>query len=734
MRRINIASTPGRVFTAVIALSCLAGCYFLMNAGLQQLTEARQMERLPQTPIAALTQGPYAVAGTVNGRLGTTKTPYSATEAVYYRYKLEEEYRDSDGDRRVRTLDSGQSGSSFVLDDQSGNTTITPGFDLSTAEWNIHRTYRRKSGSKIYSEWALRPGDTVRVIGNYSAVDQSINLQEMPQFNLPTLVSTSAQGGDSGDRLFGAALRISIATGLLALGLALLLPLIRIHRFWVYVVIMSLAVGGTLSTLGITKLRHEWQAIAALYETRYQQLDSAKQQTLALADVAALKQLIRLSTSGWLDRWMFRNEVENRLPLPELNAETTARAQAIVENQLDARYQHTWTSRALAAGSVVLALICLIFAIRTVKLKRLIEAVPTSSTRGLSFGLSELKGMVDTDDQYPPLRDPLNDQKCVAFDYKVEEKRGSGKDEKWKVVEHRTEQVPFWLEDNEGQVLVAPDGASIDYPLHHSEIRGDRRYSVRLLDTLVNVYCLGFAGLDRQQSDRLTIQQDENSPFLISGKDEEDIVLDRGARGFAGIAVSLGLTLFSATSLFAADGGFSPDNLILSALMVPLLLSIYTGILHYNDIVFLKNRVDRARANIDTILQQRHDLWPNLESVVKVALSHEKKLHKVIAHLRQTPPSSGRTAAELEKTMGLERQVARFLQARVENYPDLRTNEVIQTFMAMMADTENYLSLLRDSYTESAMIYNTRIQSFPDLILAALFRFKAVSQFSQEGQ
>lgn len=53
--------------------------------------------------------------------------------------------------------------------------------------------------------------------------------------------------------------------------------------------------------------------------------------------------------------------------------------------------------------------------------------------------------------------------------------------------------------------------------------------------------------------------------------------------------------------------------------------------------------------------------------------------------------------------------------------------------MSIMAETENYLSLLRNSYTESAMIYNTRIQSFPDVILAKLFRFGEAAQFGSEA-
>lgn len=725
MRRFNIASTPGRIITAAIALACLAGSYYAMTTGLRQLTEARQLERLPETPIGALTTGPYAIAGEVTDQSVTITTPYSGTDAVYYRYKLEEEYRDSDGDLRIRTLASGTRGGAFELRDSTGSVTVDPGPDLTATEWHLDRTYRRQSGRKIYSEWALVPGHSARVIGQYSGKTGEITFSGLEAYSLPTMVSRNTLAVDSGDRLFGAAIRISVATGLLALGIALLLPLMKIHRFWIYVLAMTIAVSGTLSALGINKLRQEWSAIAALYEARYQQIDDAEARSLVLADVAALQQLIRRSTSGWLDRWMFQSVVENRLPVPELDEQTASIAQQIVARQPEGRYQHTWTSRGLAAASIIAALLLLWLSIRTVKFKRLIEAVPTSSTRGLSFGLSELKAMVDVDDSRPALRDPLKHQKCVAFDYKVEEKRGSGKNEKWHVIEHRQERVPFWLDDNAGRVLVQPEGAKIEYPQYHSETRGDRRYTVRFLDTFVNVYCLGFAGLDREQPDHLTIQQDGASPFLISGNEEDNIVLDRGARGFAGIALTLGLFLFSSTALFAADGVFSPDNLILSALAVPLVLLIYSGILHYNDIIFLKNRVDRAAANIDTILQQRHDLWPNLEKVVKASLAHEKQLLKAIAQLRNANPAEISSKGQTEKLIRFEKKVTNALQARIEGYPDLKNNEVIQKFMVIMAETENYLALLRNSYTESAMIFNTRIESFPDVILAKLFRFKS---------
>src|SRR5690554_7656298 len=47
----------------------------------------------------------------------------------------------------------------------------------------------------------------------------------------------------------------------------------------------------------------------------------------------------------------------------------------------------------------------------------------------------------------------------------------------------------------------------------HAETKGNRRYTVRLLDTITNVYCLGFAGLDKERPDYLSIQQDPGAPL-----------------------------------------------------------------------------------------------------------------------------------------------------------------------------------------------------------------------------
>lgn len=731
MKPAGIASIPGRLILATVTLACLVGSYFLMHQGLSELTEARQTERLPVTPLTALAEGPYLIQSDVSSALGTEPTPYARTPAVYVRYTLEEEYQDSDGDTRVRTLESGRRGLPFQATDETGAIIIDPTDALSEVEWHLDRTYRRQDGDLIYSEWALRPGDRIHAIALSGARGETLRFHGLTPFNLPPLISTRALDQLGGDRLFGAGLRISIATALLALGLALGLIALKVHRFWVYVVACTLLVSGTLSVLAVTRMSQEWAAILSIYEGRYQQLQQTQSSPLQRVDVAALAQLISNRTAGWLDHWMYEQAVEQRLPVPDLGPQEAELLHQRVEQRVPARYEHIRTGYVLATVSAALGLILMVFAIRAVKLKRLIEAVPTSDSQGLSFGLSELKARITTDEDYPPLRDPLNQEACVAFDYKVEAKRGSGKNERWSTVEHRSNRVPFWLADPQGKVLTYPEGARIEYTRTRTSRRGNRRYTSRLLQDQADVYCLGFAGLDAHQPDRLSIQKDAGTPFLISGKGEDHLVLNRGAQGFAGIAASLGLFLFTATTLMASDGSFSPGNLLLSALIVPLVLCLYATVLHYNDLVFLRNRVNRARANIDTVLQKRHDLWPAVENLAKASMSHEKALMTTLAEMRTQPKASMASTRTVEQVIKGEQQATSKLLATLEDYPDLKNHELIQQFMEIMSDTENYLSLLRNSYTESVMIYNSRIAVVPDLILARLFRFTPSPQFTQ---
>jgi LemA protein len=68
-----------------------------------------------------------------------------------------------------------------------------------------------------------------------------------------------------------------------------------------------------------------------------------------------------------------------------------------------------------------------------------------------------------------------------------------------------------------------------------------------------------------------------------------------------------------------------------------------------------------------------------------------------------------------------------------ERYPELKADESFQKLFGELVTVEDHLAASRKYYNGSVRIYNTFIQSFPQLLLARLFRFRAVEYFQQEG-
>lgn len=91
--------------------------------------------------------------------------------------------------------------------------------------------------------------------------------------------------------------------------------------------------------------------------------------------------------------------------------------------------------------------------------KRLIESIPTSPTRSLAVGLVEVVGNVRADGE--ELIGPFSGMTCVFFSYKVEERRGSGKNSRWVTIAKGTSDQPFYLRDSAGEVLIVPRDARL---------------------------------------------------------------------------------------------------------------------------------------------------------------------------------------------------------------------------------------------------------------------------------
>jgi len=169
------------------------------------------------------------------------------------------------------------------------------------------------------------------------------------------------------------------------------------------------------------------------------------------------------------------------------------------------------------------------------------------------------------------------------------------------------------------------------------------------------------------------------------------------------------------------------------AIILVILILFLPFISLYNRLVSLREGVDEKWAQVETQLQRRLDLIPNLVETVKGYAAHEKEVFENIAAAR-AKLSGAKTREEIiEGNRELEGALARLL-AIVENYPQLKANETFNRLMDELAGTENRIAVARMRYNETVRDYNMTIKKFPTNIIANMFGFREQPYFeAQKG-
>lgn len=154
------------------------------------------------------------------------------------------------------------------------------------------------------------------------------------------------------------------------------------------------------------------------------------------------------------------------------------------------------------------------------------------------------------------------------------------------------------------------------------------------------------------------------------------------------------------------------------------LLALY-AIVVYNGLVSLKHGIDKAWANIDVLLKQRHDELPKLVETCKQYMKYEQDtLEKVmqarnaVHKAREQGDVGALGAAENSLRLGLGQ-----LFAVAEAYPDLKANESFRHLQARISELEASIADRREFYNESVNRNNVRIEQFPDVIIARHYKF-----------
>ena len=153
----------------------------------------------------------------------------------------------------------------------------------------------------------------------------------------------------------------------------------------------------------------------------------------------------------------------------------------------------------------------------------------------------------------------------------------------------------------------------------------------------------------------------------------------------------------------------------------------------YNGLVRLRNQVKNAWAQIDVQLKRRHDLIPNLVETVKGYAAHEKSTLDAVIKARSQAVNAQGIGDQIQAEQGLSAALGR-LMVVVEQYPDLKANQNFLALQEELTSTENKIGFARQSYNDSVMTYNTKVESFPANIIAGMFNFARETFFEIEDQ
>ncbi|PIC85018.1 MULTISPECIES: LemA family protein [unclassified Sporosarcina] len=166
----------------------------------------------------------------------------------------------------------------------------------------------------------------------------------------------------------------------------------------------------------------------------------------------------------------------------------------------------------------------------------------------------------------------------------------------------------------------------------------------------------------------------------------------------------------------------------LIAIIVLVVIAAIMIVPSYNKLVNLEEDVDQSYAQIETQLQRRVDLIPNLVNTVKGYASHEKEVLENIANARSKMAGAQgpeeQAAADSELSSALSR-----LLVVVENYPDLKANQNFQQLMDELAGTENRIAVARKDYNDVVSVFNRTVKRFPGKIVASIFGFDEKEYF-----
>jgi len=177
----------------------------------------------------------------------------------------------------------------------------------------------------------------------------------------------------------------------------------------------------------------------------------------------------------------------------------------------------------------------------------------------------------------------------------------------------------------------------------------------------------------------------------------------------------------------------------MSAIIIVVLIILAIAlwlIFTYNGLIRGRNQVKEAWSDIEVQLKRRYDLIPNLVETVKGYAKHEKETLEEVIKARNeamAAQQSGDPKAQAQAENALSATL-KSIFALAENYPDLKANQNFLELQRELTDTENKIQAARRFYNGTVRDFNTKIEIFPNNLLAGLFGFQKFDFFEIDDE
>ena len=148
----------------------------------------------------------------------------------------------------------------------------------------------------------------------------------------------------------------------------------------------------------------------------------------------------------------------------------------------------------------------------------------------------------------------------------------------------------------------------------------------------------------------------------------------------------------------------------------------------YNGIVMKHETITAKWAQVESQLQRRLDLIPNLVNTVKGYASHEKTVFEDVTRARSAWQGANTLDDKVKAASQMDAAIARLLLV-VENYPQLKADQTFLGLMDELSGTENRIAVERMRYNEAVKDYNITVRQFPGNVVAGIFGYKPAAEY-----